>query len=451
MGKAKLNGGGNLNVKNGVIKRYFGSETIPANTFVEIKNTGAGEVCVGPIPSISILAQSAMLDKNKVIALQSSGASDYNNLAVGIVSGEKIQWGTAMGSVYGENSFLFVMSPTKVVVLYLADSGYFIANLLTVSGTTITKRTTTSNFSSITGPSYYGAFKISDTQIIVWETGYNGGYTTRLHLLTVSGNNITVTSSDAYKNYYESSTYAMSGHKITDSYFITIEESRFDASEIGGSAENGVYVRLHSISGTSITEVSNAKISGVTDFDQLSEFYRYDDNSIVGLIGKIESNTWAPYFCKITRSGNNLTYKEYPVNPSYKTGISIPYRIPSTGFNLIVGSDYIFVMRVYDGTADFMRFDRNFNLVDENVIAFAESVAVTGGLATHFLGNGLLDDKRMPIVSVFNPGYTSNTTAGAIINYGRLEVKPSESKIDGLTNTGVTATKDGRVWLLGGV
>ena len=450
MGKVKLNSGGSLNVRNGVIKRCFGSETIPANTFIEVKNSGSGQLCVGGISSVSMLAQSAMLDKNKVIALQSSGASDYNNLAVGTISGEKIQWGTPMGSVYGENSFLFVMSPTKVVVLYLASSGYFLANLLTVSGSTITKNMTTSDFGAITGPDYYGAFKISDTQIVVWEVGYNGGYTTKIHVLTVSGNSITVSNSELYNNYYNSQTYGMDGCVIGGNYMLTIEESYFNKSEIGGSTESGVYLRLHSISGSTLTTVATTKLSSPTKFYRLSEFHKYDDNSIVGLVGKQDGNGWAPYFCKITRSGNNLTYNEYPVNPSYRTGINTPYRIPDSGFNLIVGDTYIYVMRVYNGTADFMRFDRNFNLMEESVTAFADANSITGGLVTHFHGHGLLDEKQLPIVSVFDYGYTSDAVAGAIINYGRLEVKPSEGKIDGLTSTGVTATKDGRVWLLGG-
>lgn len=442
MGKAKLNGGGNLNVKNGVIKRGYGSKLIPANTFVEVKNNGTGELCVGQLNSM--LEGSAMLTENKVLAMTMSG--EYFGLVVGTLNGDKVAWGTELSGLYGPDIAYFVLSPTKVVVVYLADSGYFLGYLLTISGTTVTKSAQTSDFGQTTGPGYYGAFKISDTQVLTWECGYNGGYVVYFHLLTVSGNTLTVTNSTLYKNYGESYTYAMRGNMIAGNQLITIERSRFGSGLSDGSSEEGVYLRLHSVSGTTITEITSVKVNGVSDFSPITEFKRFDDNSIVGLIYKFETGGYGRAFlCKVTKSGNTLVYNEYPTNLVNLTGSFQPYILPSAGFELVVDEDGIYVMRVNHGDAHFMKFDRNFNLVEENTKSFGITE-----LSTHQLGNALIKSDGEPIVSVFAYGYSSAAQAGAIVDYNRFEVKPAESKIDGLTNTSVSPSKDGRIWFLGG-
>lgn len=444
MGKAKLNGGGNLNVKNGVIKRGYGSELIPASTFVEVKNNGAGELCVGQLNGI--LKGSAMLTENKVLAMTGSG--ENFGLVVGTLNGDTVAWGTELSGLYGSYIAYFVLSPTKVLVTYLADSGYFIGYLLTIRGTTVTKSAQTSDFALTTGPDYYGAFKISYTQVLTWECGYNGGYLVYFHLLTVSGNTITVTHSTLYKNYGESYTYAMRGNMIAGNQLITIEKSRFGSGMSDGSYEEGVYLRLHSVSGTTITEITSVKVNGLdlSDFNPITEFKRFDDNSIVGLIYKSETLGYGRAFlCKITKSGDTLVYNEYSTNLVNLTGSFQPITLPSAGFELVVDEDGIYVMRVNDGNAHFMKFDRSFNLVEENTKSFGVS-----GLRTHQTGNALIGSNGEPVISVFSDGYLSSAQAGAVVNYNRFEVKPAETKIEGLTNTSVSPSKDGRIWFLGG-
>lgn len=448
MGYAKNGTGGGIHIRNGEKYVAFGNADISPATFVETVNNGGGELLLSSLTG-EYYTQVSMVDADRIAAMYISG--DYGIIAIGQITDDGIVFGTGV-SVYmpEDRCGFFVMSGgTKIATFFINDSGYSIFHLHSISGTTLTLAVNLGDAIDFTGPAYYGAFKISDTQLISWSTGYNGGYKTNLYVLTISGDTYTKSSVFSLWNTVDNTDHAytryLHGCIISEGKVVLLAQEAFD-----DAPTNRAMVHLLNISGDTLSLVSSTEIDTENVWIHVSEMMPLTDGSAV-IMTQIGSSSSIPLsLTLLTLSGNTVTVNSLNTGVARKgSDNSTPSRT-CAGYELAVNYPDVWMLCGYGD------FTVRLYVVDGNSLTYVSEVTakLDGKIATYIRGNTQFGSDGYPVVPIGYDGSTSTSLAtttlipGKIYNIGRLEVKEAESVIEGVSATSLSPEKSGKIWML---
>lgn len=447
MGYVKTETGAGLYIRNGEKQVSFGTEKISPATFVEVVNNGGGETLLSSLTN-QVYYQVSMVTPEKICALRYLG-DDYGSLRLGTITDTGITLGTEV-EVYLPSSYecgFYVMSGgTKIVFFVIGDSGYSEYDLYSISGTTLTLRTTDAlDAIDFVGPDYYGCFKISDTQLISWSTGYSAGYKTNLYVLTVSGNTLTRSSVFSLWNKGEESYKCVS----LKGCIISAGRVALLAYEYGGTPYTNVRMYLLSINGNNLGLISSQTVFSNATRGLLSDMIQASEGKAT-IITNDGSFNGPVFLGMVTLSGDSIKYVELSTGKEYH-GAALNVSPNNYGYEIATNYPEVYLLCGY-GNFEMLIFN-----ITESAPYFVASVTalLENNVITYTNGNAQFAN-GLPVVAIAADTSTSVTgfyylTAGVIKNIGRFEVKEARDKIDGVSITSLSPDKAGKIWMLKGV
>lgn len=194
MGKSKILGsGGSGVVKNSIVEEFLAeSEVINANTFVEFVNKTTVSGGTVEIKNNSLYCSCVKLDDNRVLQFSSISGKSYATVIK--ISNGAMEFGTTLNigistaylaqAVKLDDSTVFALISSAETLSY----GVF----LTVNDMTVTQESVTQFTINIGNYYYFRILLLNQNKVLVQTSG---GY---LHLLTLSGTTVSLTTSLQY-------------------------------------------------------------------------------------------------------------------------------------------------------------------------------------------------------------------------------------------------------------
>jgi len=242
-------GGGSSDVINGIIGEYRASGAdISANTFVEFlndyNNLISGTEAVFNAASTNYISAILIDSMHALVCYQDGGNSNYGTAVVLTVSGTSITTGTetVFNSGNTEDKNVVLIDSNHVLICYRDsdNSGYGTAIILTINGTTITIGTETV-FNAASTSSISAVLLDSTHALVCYKDNGYGGYGTA-QILTISGTTVTAGTEKFFN----------AGSTAYISVFVLDSAHAFVFYQDAGNNSYGTAVVL-TISGTTIT------------------------------------------------------------------------------------------------------------------------------------------------------------------------------------------------------
>jgi len=403
-------GGGSFDVVNGVINDFLSSGAdIAANTFVEFVVGGSkGIFWAGNTFDISAV----LLDSTHVMVCY-RGNYSYGNSIILTISGTDITKGTA--TVFNSSYTCYIsavkLDSTHVMVCYRdeGNGNYGTAQVLTVSGTSITAGTETV-FKSV-GIYNISAVMLDSTHVMVcYRDSGNSSYGTA-QVLTVSGTSITT---GAETVYYPGSSYSISAVMLDSTHVMVCTYN----------ASNGI-AQLLTVSGTSITAGTTTVFNdGTTDYISAVKL----DSTHVMVCYQDGRNSSYGTAQVLTVSGTSITAGTETV---FNTGITTKISA------VMLDSTHVMVCYILSNGYGITR------------VLTISGTSITVGppiefneIGTDSLTSLMLDSTHVMVC------YQDIVSGTARIIFDHSLAIKSTNRIQGLTKTKCTSTVAGKVWTL---
>ena len=438
MGQAKMPGAGGIRITNGKIAEYVSqSAEIPPNTFVQTDSWTSQILGSVQTHTTDIkLCEFTPISDGKFLFSYSKGAYLYHCVAT--VNGTSVSLGTSVyASITQCEGFLDVqpLASGKYLVSYRryrgSDSGYAMtAYVLTVSGNVVTLGTPVDVISTSNYP-IYGcmAVRSSTTAVVFFKTSM--GSKSQICFLTISGTSISVNST---KPELPATDFAYLGA-------IAIDSSKILAIRIqdSTSSSQSVYADVISISGTSVTVTSSSKSSSAHGnvFNTLHVRLVKLSNTryLAAWVYDNNSNRIVP----IKVSGTTPTlgtayYDAMDRNISDRLNYQLPSLAPISASKVVqIRGDNTLEYAVYSVS------DSNVTVVESPTTLYEGTMYTGGGCAVSGEKCVAFGDISYDQSQCFSVVFSPKTSHSG--------VKPSTGTISGVTQTKVTPSKAGKVWI----
>lgn len=437
MGKVKMplisSGGGKFEVPNGAAIPCFGSTEIEAASFIETVNAGGGEQVF--IPSFSGYPSPVLL------ANATTAVWLYNNyFYAGKLNGSQITAGTG-AYFYNAHFFDVMMNGTRAIVYQQESSGYTNAGLFSINGTSVSQLASfgDDNHWTFTGPDGRGFCKVSESQAISWQSGYSGGYKTYLMFMDISSGAFQYSNFELFSSYSSITTRAIKGCFL-NGYLVLVE------------VRDVTYVHVFTVSGVKLTKVSTTKVSdnlwGIS-----TNIVPISANKAVMVTCENQS-TEPMRITTLTLNGSTPSVTQLTFGPTGNYAYGYASTPSSYGPGFAVSDSKIYVAcgvrgMSYTNAIQFYTFD-----INDGVVSLSDSKDVTLASPSQiYAGQNAVIVDGLPIFGInasgtTTGGVTTNNGPAIIRNFGRYEVKPATTKIDGITSDKISPTKSGTVWYL---
>lgn len=431
MGKARqIGSGGSGAVKNSIVEQFLAeSETIDANTFVEFvnKTTVSGGVKVNK--NNSLHCSCVKLDDNRVLQLSAISGKLYAEIVK--ISNGTIEYGTTLQLTIAASTSAYCVQAVKVTestVFALASMAqdYVQGIFLNIDNMTITQTSGQTLNLNIGNYYYFRILLFSQTKVLVQTSG---GY---LHLLTLTGTTVSITSSLRYcADTYKNAGGVVGITKLSDSK-VLISYSRYYGYNtsydfLAFSVVNVVSDSLE-IAKTLETDIGtcgndNAIDLGNGSLCMLMLRYEYSSSTYVpgywGFVVRVVDNEiiiGSPVYIKSTKESYFLSLVPLDNNTFYIS----TYSYTKDGSNQL----YVVPIRIIDG-----------------ILIVGEPLNTTS-LSTGSGFNSMVTFNDY-VLAIYSTSTALFNTTGSIV-----KIKKSKSIIHGITKTKATTSAKGKVCLL---
>lgn len=435
MGLAKMPGAGGIKVTNGKLVEYISqTEEIQPNTFVQASSWTSQILGASQTHAFDIdWCECTPISDGKVLLTYSSGAYLYHRVAT--VNGTTVSLGTAVThSISQASGYISVelLSSGKYLVScrrYQSGGYQYLVYVLTVSGNTVSLGSVCTVFSS--GERLvYGctAVRSSTSAIVIGKTSIAS--TNTVYFLTISGTSVTVNSTTA----------TISTVNVFYAAAVAIDSSKVLALRIGDttSTVQSVYAEVLSISGTTVSITTSSKSDS-----SYGNIYNTRQGRLLKLsntrylaVWRYDGDAWriAPVKVSGTTPTLGTSYHD-----SWDRNASDMIEQPP-GFAIISASKVVQIR-----TENTLRY-AVYN-VSDSAVSVAESATTLSNTANYTSGGAVVSGEK--VVAFYD--VSSDATACYSIVFSpktnHSGVKPSAGTILGLTQTKVTPSKAGKVWV----
>lgn len=335
MGRARLNGQSGSKI-NGIIEEYIvqAGENISAGDFVEFVSTNLTASVKTTVESSGNSVKLVLLSSTKVLAITRDYYSPgYTFARVLTISGSTITAGnkTAIVSESCSEFEAIALGETKVIIAYArsAENSYYGASrILTISGDTISSGAVV--IFKAARPISTSIIKISETSIFVNYCDYSDSNKMKAQILTISGTTITLGAEQTISNANagDNSVALLSSNKVLLNYLMYINSYWYG------------YAVVLTISGTTISVGTTNVYDSTGKLLRVDNQLITDSLVLVGAqIGDNSGYTY-PYVFTLNVSGSNITKGPQKITGNTYTWNSLTLRLLSPTVAIMAYGDY---------------------------------------------------------------------------------------------------------------